>query len=916
MKNKKCKLLLVLAASSLFALTSCGEKPQDTTTSEDTNTSSEVVKTYYSITLTAGDNYKIEADFGYDASKVEEGKNFKFKVTPNEGYDVISVKAGSATLTPKNGVYTIENVKANVTVTVEVAIQTLKVTFEGEHFTATPKEGFTPDNVNFGGSYEFTLTIDEHYHLVAVKVGENVLTATEGVYKITEIKANTVVKVETEIDSFAVTFEGEHATATVLEGYDATKVNYGAELKFKVEADAHYNVASVKDGETVLTATDGVYTLTNVTKATTIKIEVELDSHKVTFVGEGFTVTDVEGFNKESITHGNEYKFKLTVKEHFHVASVKIGETSLTADTSGIYTISNIVEDKTVTIVTEEDTYKLTIATGENYTVELEEAGLDLNTVTYSKEVKFKVSAAKYYSITAVKLNGEALTIGEDGYYLVKNQVSDSTIAIEATRNKATVTFNTTGGTAIAAKTIDQGTKVEEVIPTRAADEYYDAYTFDGWYLNGEKFNFETIIESDITLVAKWKYGNSKTTYLNNWAKGDFGVENGASIVTIDSAFSNICWRLNGASGVNQELKTQYMAEFGKTDNDGWMLNFNNFETTDKTTGVKTVNRGVISLPKTNFHELLAGGKVATMEVGGGGAWNNIWLAAGGADTRISDNRGNPEVVESLTRTTITIYEDSEGKVRLNYFDRLIAEPRSNNAEYPYGEIVLTDEEANGTASLKLHSSQDGAGRRYWLSKLTVTSGERVYKDFSTKTGFTVDNGTAYTQAESASTGGAPHGQWASIMSPYNLAVGVYGTNKSGPTTLNLDPINFNELFENGEGVRFTLGTWNGTDKISFMNGEETAELGGAEVKPNNHASGNYHDPLKYTWSLIENTWRNWKVSIDRFGMNVHNSYANEDYHFALTEGQLNGTESLTFKLGTYSNDHFFVLTNMMTYHI
>lgn len=358
------------------------------------------------------------------------------------------------------------------------------------------------------------------------------------------------------------------------------------------------------------------------------------------------------------------------------------------------------------------------------------------------------------------------------------------------------------------------------------------------------------------------------------------------------------------------------MAEFGKTDNDGWMLNFNNFETTDKTTGVKTVNRGVISLPKTNFHELLAGGKVATMEVGGAGTWNNICLNAGGADTRISDNRGNPEVVESLTRTTITIYEDSEGKVRLNYFDRLIAEPRSDVASYPYGEIVLTDEEANGTASLKLHSSQNGAGRRYWLSKLTVTSGERVYKDFSTKTGFTLDAGTAYNQAESASTGGAPHGQWVSIMSPYNLAVGVYGTNKSGPTTLNLDPINFNELFENGEGVRFTLGTWNGTDKISFMNGEETAELGTAEVKPNNHASGNYHDPLKYTWPLIENTWRNWKVSIDRFGMNVHNSYTNEDYHFALTEGQLNGTQSLTFKLGTYSNDHFFVLTNMMTYHI
>ncbi len=911
MKNKKCKLLLVLVASSLFALTSCGENPQDTTTSEDTTPSSEVVKTYYSITLTVGENYKIEADFGYDASKVEEGKNFKFKVTPNEGYDVISVKAGSTVLTLKNGVYTIENVKANVTVTVEVAIQTLKVTFEGEHFTANPKEGFTPDNVNFGGSYEFTVTADEHYHLVAVKVGETVLTATEGVYKITEIKANTVVKVETEIDSFAVTFEGEHAVATVLEGYDATKVNYGAELKFKVEADAHYNVASVKDGETVLTANEGVYTLTNVTKATTIKIEVELDSHKVTFVGEGFTVIDVEGFNKESITHGNEYKFKLTVKEHFHLTSVKVGEVTLTADAEGIYTISNIAEDKTVAIATEEDTYKLTIPTGENYTVTLEETTLDLNAITYSKEVKFKVSAAKYYSITAVKLNGEALTVGEDGCYLVKNQVSDSIVTIEATRNKATVTFNTNGGTAIAAKTIDQGTTLEEVIPTRAADEYYDAYTFDGWYLNGEKFNFETIIETDITLVAKWKYGNSKTSYLNNWVASDFGVENGASIVTIDSAFSNICWvnkdeETGTPAHVNTELKAQYMAAFGKTDNDGWMLNFNN----------AAPKFGTISLPKTNFHELLSGGKVATMEVGGAGTWNNIWLAAGGTDVIINDNRGNGEIVESLTRTTITIYEDSERKVHLNYFDRLIAEPRSNNAEYPYGEIVLTDEEANGTASLKLHSSQNGAGRRYWLSKLTVTNGERVYKDFSTKTGFTVDAGTPYTQAESASTGGAPHGQWVSIMSPYNLAVGIYGTNKSGPTTLNLDPINFNELFKNGEGIRFTLGTWNGTDKISFMNGEETTELGASEVKPNNHASGNYHDPLKYTWPLIENTWRNWKVSIDRFGMNVHNSFTNEDYNFALTEGQLNGTESLTFKLGLYSNDHFFVLTNMMTYHI
>ncbi|MCI7068428.1 MAG: InlB B-repeat-containing protein [Mollicutes bacterium] len=158
----------------------------------------------------------------------------------------------------------------------------------------------------------------------------------------------------------------------------------------------------------------------------------------------------------------------------------------------------------------------------ETYTITLAEEGLDLNSVTYSKEVKFKVTPAKYHSVTAVKLNGNALTVGEDGYYLVKNQVFDAAVTVEIARNKATVTFNSNGGTAIEAKTIDQGTLVEEVTPTRAGDTYYDTYTFGGWYLNGKKFDFSTVVESDITLVAKWNYGTAKSTNSDVWAKENF----------------------------------------------------------------------------------------------------------------------------------------------------------------------------------------------------------------------------------------------------------------------------------------------------------------------------------------------------------------------------------------------------------
>lgn len=1061
MQKKKCKLLLVLAASSLFALSSCGQQDVSSSSVDSkeptSSVSSQEVKTYYAVTLTTGEHYTIEAVSGYNAAKVEKGKEFKFKVVAKEGYNLVSVKARNTTLTDKDGVYTLTNIQANTTITVEVALKSFKVHFAGEHFTATPygefnpedvkygadykftiaveehyllksvkvgenaltavdnvytianimedktvtvateienfaityevtnatitamegynkdkvdygadfkfkvtpdehyhvasvkvgettltpdaegvytlskvagattikavaekdafkvnfagehftataHTGFNKDDVKYGDSFKFTVTPEEHYHIVSVKVGETTLTAEDGVYTLTSVEANQTVTVLTEIDSFAISFSGEHITATPMEGYDANKVNYGADFKFKVAAEAHYNVVSVKDGDTLLTATDGVYTLTNVTKATTITLTAELDTHTVTFTGEGYEVIEVEGFNKNSIVHGGKYSFKLKANEHTHISSVKVGENVLTTDGAGTYTISNIVDNIKVAVTTTEDTYKLTMPSDETYTITLAEEGLDLNAVTYSKEVKFKVTPAKYYSVTAVKLNDNALTVGEDGYYLVKNQVFDATIAVETAKNKATVTFDSNGGTAIEAKTIDQGTLVEEATPTRAGDTYYDTYTFGGWYLNGKKFDFSTVVESDITLIAKWNYGTAKFTKSDVWAKGDFTFENGATLYTIDFGFSKICWKKDGATGVNAKLKAQYIAEFGKTDDEGWMLEFNN----------EQPKFGTISLPKTNFHELLANGKVARTEIGGFNTWNNVCLKAGGADTRISGNE-SVEGVANLTKTSLTFYEDSEGKVHINYVDTSLEKPASDSNRY--GEIVLTDGEANGTSSIQLHSTQNGAGRGYWLGKLRITNGERTFKDFSSKAGFTVEGATVQSYADTLLTSSkAPYTQWKAATQPINQAVGIFGTNASGATTLTLDAINLNELLTNDEGIRFTLGAWNGGESVAFMDGENIVQMGISDVLPKN--SGGYDDATQLTKEGVEKTWRNWVVTIDKVGVHVHNVFENTDYDFALSEGQLNGTESLVFKLGKASNNHFFMLTNMMAYHI
>ncbi len=1054
MQKKKCKLLLVLAASSLFALASCGQQDVSSSSVDSkeptSSVSSQQVKTYYAVTLTTGEHYTIEAVSGYNAAKVEKGKEFKFKVVAKEGYSLVSVKAGNTTLTGKDGVYTLTNIQANTTITVEVALKSFKVHFAGEHFTATPYGEFNPEDVKYGADYKFTIAVEEHYllksvkvgenaltavdnvytianimedktvtvateienfaityevtnatitameghnkdkvdygadfkfkvtpdehyhvasvkvgettltpdaegaytlskvvgattikavaekdtfkvnfagehftatahtgfnkddvkygdnfkftvtpeehyHIVSVKVGETTLTAEDGVYTLTSVEANQTVTVLTEIDSFAISFSGEHITATPMEGYDPNKVNYGADFKFTVAAEAHYNVVSVKDGDTLLTATEGVYTLTNVTKATTITLTAELDTHTVTFTGEGYEVIEVEGFNKDSIVHGGKYSFKLKANEHTHISSVKVGDNTLTTDGAGTYTISNIVDNIKVAVTTAEDTYKLTMPSHETYTITLEEEGLDLNAVTYSKEVKFKVTPAKYYSVTAVKLNGNTLTVGEDGYYLVKNQVFDATITVETAKNKATVTFDSNGGTAIEAKTIDQGTSVEAATPTRAGDTYYDTYTFGGWYLNGKKFDFSTVVESDITLVAKWKYGTAKYTNSDVWTKENIVTGGTASIDTIAENFSVLY------QGKPAEDKAQAIKDFGKTDDDGWMIKYND-------NGAKD---GSITLPKTNFHELLAGGKVARTETGGYNAWCNIYLKAGGKDVQIADNQKDQSLA-CLTRTSLTFYEDSEGKVHVRFLDTLLEKPASDSTRY--GEIVLTDDEANGTASIQLHSTRDGQTRRYWLGKLRITNGERTFKDFSNKTGFTVEGGTIQSYDDTLTSGKAPFTQWKAATQPVNQAVGIYGTNASGATTLTLDAINLNELLTNDEGIRFTLGVWNGGETMSFMDGENTVQMGTSDAMP--QTVEGLTDATQLTKEGIEKTWRNWVVTIDKVGMHVHNVFENTDYDFALSEGQLNGTESLVFKLGKASNNRFFMLTNMMTYHI
>mgnify|MGYP002626481182 FL=1 len=69
-----------------------------------------------------------------------------------------------------------------------------------------------------------------------------------------------------------------------------------------------------------------------------------------------------------------------------------------------------------------------------------------------------------------------------------------------------TVSFNSDGGSFVAAQSVQSGkTAVEPKSPTK------EAYTFDGWHKDGEAFDFATPITADTTLIAAWQAVKTQT---------------------------------------------------------------------------------------------------------------------------------------------------------------------------------------------------------------------------------------------------------------------------------------------------------------------------------------------------------------------------------------------------------------------
>lgn len=464
------------------------------------------------------------------------------------------------------------------------------------------------------------------------------------------------------------------------------------------------------------------------------------------------------------------------------------------------------------------------------------------------------------------------------------------------------VSFDSRGGTAIESQDVEYETlATEPTAPTREADDYYDSYTFDGWYTNGEKFDFTKPVTGNVDLVAKWKYGNKKYSYVvDSWKAADFTTGDKAVMQNINGATSQMAYA-NGA--VDQAKKQQYITEFGKTDEEGIFFNPNG-------------TTGTTQIPAINFSSILENHNKVYMTVGGFQSNNSLFINAGGdeAKVKISWNGGENSIAQ-LTRTRLSFTKDAEGKVHLFFEDMSIDKPfETYDNRIRSGDVILSDKQANGEEGL-IFSTQQAGSRHYWLEKPYMFEDQETILDVSTKSGLSVSEGTIYTQEEANKlTNSAPYGQWYNPVLLNYDGVGILGQSQKS-SELSFDPMDFSSLFASGKGVKFTIGGWNGLETIYYKNAGENIELGKNEERPN--AEGvSFHDPFSDTRDNLEKTWKNWEVTIDPVGVSVHNKNTNMDYVFALTSDQLNGTASIKFDLSQRSNAHFFLISNWQTYHL
>lgn len=365
----------------------------------------------------------------YGAQSVEDGGNYSFDLTVYSEYSsyLPVVRVGGAVLNHSsvrademgNQIYsyTIEAVTKDLNVAVSLNAPVIVTLPSGSGYKAESTSG--SNLVAYGGSFEFTVAVEEGYGAPAVASNgiavEPVTTAgSVYTYQLKDVRQtqNVSVAISKQNHTITVQQQGEGFTTTA---DPSTVLEYGSSYSFTVAATQGYNEPAVtvtSGSASSLKQSGNTYTINKVTEDFEISITGggKLSSQITFNNGEGYTVLNPEDesvLTTASVEYGSAYTFWVKLNEGYTQSDLNVTANNINLtktavdgkDNTFAYTIPAVQTAQVVSVSNVmRNTYKATLIQGDGYT-------LTANTTSVQHGDSFEFSLAvdpAYNSASAV----------------------------------------------------------------------------------------------------------------------------------------------------------------------------------------------------------------------------------------------------------------------------------------------------------------------------------------------------------------------------------------------------------------------------------------------------------------------------------------------------------------------------------
>lgn len=317
--------------------------------------------------------------------------------------EIVAAKVNAQAVQGLTGLYTFNEVKSSTTGQFENTAVGGNTSYVATWETATGTALW--DNgvvyvISGGSATETAPTLVDGREIVAAEATVTLTQTTGGTLTVKNGDATLSDGANTVSGGSALTFEATPEAGYALQGIDVTV----GDVTVRYAADASYVV--VADATITPVWSNTLYALT----------VVKDDDVTIAVTRSGAEVTDLT-----SLFGGEDYKVAVTVPNEKKLVSVKLGETALTADADGLYTV-NLTEAATLTIETvAKAQYTVTINQVDGGTITVTDA--EGNTIT---------SGATVLEGTVLTLSATSATGYQFKGYTVNGATSGATVTVTA----------------------------------------------------------------------------------------------------------------------------------------------------------------------------------------------------------------------------------------------------------------------------------------------------------------------------------------------------------------------------------------------------------------------------------------------------------------------------------------------------